>query len=233
MGRQVSSWVPSAEIRTRNSAAKAPDFDNGGHDAGDRGGGSLVHVRGPGVKGHGRHLEGEAHQQQTATGVQQTRVQHDVLTQEVGDAREIGRSRRAIDQRGAVDEDRRGEAAQQEVLERSLVRGRTVSIETDQHVKPDGENLQPEEDDDQVVGLNHQQRTRTGGQRQDVKVSPGDALAPRPVVSHEGRQQHRASDGHVAHHRETVQHHGVRHAGRRSVVGDVVPLEEGVDDDRD
>ncbi len=108
-----------------------------------------------------------------------------------------------------------------------------MTIEAHQHVEPNGEDLEPQEDDDQVISRDHEQRPRGGGQRQDVKVRPRDALALRPVVGHQGREQnpHRNDDG--AHDREAVEHHRVGDRGRGPVVGDVGPLEKGDDDRRD
>ncbi len=108
-----------------------------------------------------------------------------------------------------------------------------MAIESDQHVEADREDLQPQEDDDQVIRRDHEQRARGGGERQDVKVRPGDAFTFRPVVGHQPGEQYADRDDDGAHDREAVEHDRVSDRRGRPVVGDVGPLEEGDDQRRD
>jgi hypothetical protein len=195
--------------------------------------GAPWYTSGASVKGNRCDLEGKTDEKKCPTGVENSRVQKNVLTQEVRDRREVGRSGRTVDEGRAVDEDGRGESTEQEILQGSLVRGRTVTVKANEHVEADGENLQSEEDDDEIVGLHHQERARARSERQDVKVRAGDALALGPVVGHECGKQHRRSDRHVANDGEPVQHDGVRHGRRRAMVRDVRPLKPCVDQYRD
>ena len=160
IGRHVSSCVPSAEMSTRISARERTDLDDRGHEAGDRRRRPLVDVGRPEVERHRRDLEGEADEQQGAAGVEQAGAQQDVPAEEVRDRRQVRRARRAVDQGRAVDEDRRGEPAEQEVLQRGLRGRRAMPVEGDEHVEADREDLEAEEDDDQVVRLGHQHRAR-------------------------------------------------------------------------
>ena len=105
------------------------DLDDRGHEAGHRRRRPLVDVGRPEVEGHRGDLEGEADEQQRAAGVQETRAKNHVGAEEVRDRRQVRRSGRPVDQGGAVDEDRRGEPAEQEVLERRLGGLRAVAVE--------------------------------------------------------------------------------------------------------
>ncbi len=79
--------------------------------------------------------------------------------------------------------------AQQEVLQRRLGRLVARPVKARQHVETNRENLEPEEDDDEVIGLDHQERTRTRRERQDVEISARDTFAQRPVVRDQRREQ--------------------------------------------
>ncbi len=58
----------------------------------------------------------------------------------------------AEDQRNAVQHEAGGKRAQQEILERGFFRFDVRAGETGQDVKRDGEQLERQEDDDQIVG---------------------------------------------------------------------------------
>ena len=173
-----------------------PRLGHGGHEAGHRGGRALVDVGRPHVERHRRHLEGEADQHQGQAGQQEPVGEHDVLGEEVGDLGQVGRPGGAVGERDAVDEDGRGEAAEDEVLERRFTRGGPAVIERGEDVEGDGEDLQAEEDDDQVVGRAHQHGPRGRHQGQHVELRARDALPSEVAVGHQRGEQHGRGDEH-------------------------------------
>ena len=116
---------------------EAAHLGHRGHEPGHRRRRALVDVGRPHVERHGGHLEGEADQQQGHPGQQHPVGGHHVVGQEVGDLGEVGGAGGAVDEGDAVDEDGRGEAAQDEVLERRLPRGGPPVVEGGQHVEGD------------------------------------------------------------------------------------------------
>ena len=96
----------------------------GGEEPGDPSRRPLVDVGGPDVEGRRRDLEGHPHQQQGQAGEQHPRAEDDGAAQVVGDAADPvdgGRPGGGEDQGHPVEEHRRGEGPEQEVLQRGLV----------------------------------------------------------------------------------------------------------------
>ena len=67
-------------------------------------------------------------------------------------------------------------------------------VEGGQHVEGDGEDLEAQEDDDQVVGRAHQHGPRRRDHGQDVELRALDPLAPQVAVGHQGGEQHGDGD---------------------------------------
>ncbi len=112
----------------------------------------------------------------------------------LGDARgqlvEQHRARRAVQQRDAVEEEAGREGAQQEVLQRALVRRRLLADEPGQDVEADRHRLQPDEQRDQAAGRGQRHHARRG--EQDERVH----LAVVPTQAREVRDRERdAGDG--------------------------------------
>ena len=119
-GCQSARSVGKEETNTRSRAAKAPTLATAAMNPVTGEGDALVDVGRPHVEGHRGHLEAEADQQEGQPGEQHPVVGHHVAGQEVGDLGEVGRSGGAVDQGDAVDEHRRREGAEDEVLEAGL-----------------------------------------------------------------------------------------------------------------
>ncbi len=199
---------------------------HGRHESGHGGRGTLVHVRRPHVEGHRRHLEGEADQHQGEPGQQQAVGQDDVLGQVVRNLGQVRRPGGPVGQRDAVDEDGRGEAAQDEVLERRLAGCGALVVEGGQHVQGEGEDLEAEEDDDQVVGHPHHHGAGGREHRQHVELRAVRAFPAQVAVRHERGEQHGDGDQHGDEHAEAVHDDGVFDVGVRAVLLHVVPLPE-------
>ena len=127
-----------------------------GHEPGRRRGGALVDVRCPHVERHGRNLEAEADEEQTEPREQDPVGGDDVGAQEGRDLREVGRPCCAVNQSDAVDEDGRGERAEDEVLHGGLARFTAPRVHPREDVERDRHDLEGDEDEDQVVGRGHE-----------------------------------------------------------------------------
>jgi hypothetical protein len=101
--------------------------------------------------------------------------------QEADDACQVRRPGGSVGQGHAVEEEARGESAQEEVLESRLAGLQPSAVEAGQHVKGDGKDLQCQEDDDQVGGGAHQHHA-SGGQEEQGVVLAGGHFFPNHVL---------------------------------------------------
>ena len=142
----------------------------------------------------------------------------------MGDARERRGPGSAVHERDAVEEDRRGERAEHEVLDPRLLRAEAPAVERGEHVQRDRQDLEREEHDDQVVrGGHHEHPERREDDQREIFGS-FELLAPQVRDRHE--QRHRRRDHHddAEEHAEAVDAHHAAHRGDRPVVADVHPL---------
>ena len=93
------------------------------------------------------------------------------------DAGEVGRAGRAVDERDAVEEHRRRERAEQEVLEAGLLRREAPAVERGEHVQRDRQDLERQEDRDEVVGRRHQHHAGGRAEHQREVLGPLEVLA--------------------------------------------------------
>ena len=194
------------------------------HERGDRAGCALVDVGRPHVERHRRDLEPEADDQQRDAGEQRAVLVERVPGEEARDPGEGGGAGRAVHQRHAVEEDRRREGAEHEVLDAGFLRREAAAVECHQHVERDRQRLERHEHDDQVVGRGHDDHRR-GRQRQHREVF-GDLEARGPDVA-DGEQQgqeQRGDDEDAEEHRERVDVHHRRQGDDGAVVAEMAPL---------
>ena len=88
-------------------------------------------------------------------------------------------------------------------------------VERGEDVEGDGEDLQAEEDDDQVVGRPHQHRSRRRHQGENVELGAVDPLPPEVAVGHQRGEEHGGRHQHGDQHAEAVHDDGVRDVGVR------------------
>ena len=150
-----------------------------------------------------------------------------VVGQEVGDLGQVGRAGRAVGEGDAVDEDRRGEPAQHEVLERRLARLGPLVVEGGQHVERDRQDLEAQEHDDQVVGLAHEDGPGRRDHGQHVQLGPLGPLPLEVALGHQGRERHGHGHEHGDEHAEPVDHHRVGDRRVGPAVLEVGPLPPG------
>src|ERR1035437_2744441 len=127
---------------------------SGGEERGDGGRRALVDVGRPYLEGRGGDFEGQSDEHQGGGDGQDgvgCLVQNGAANQQQVDA-----AGGAVDQRHAVQEEGGGEAAEQEILERRLVRALIVAQIAGQDIARDGGDLEANEDHDQVVRGGHQ-----------------------------------------------------------------------------
>ena len=140
-----------------------------GHEGGNGCGRPFVHVGGPHVERHESHLEGEPDQDHGHAGQEEACREGTLRVGEgVGDPAQVGRAGRAVGERDPVEQYRRGERSQQEILHRRLVRGFGVAAVTGQDVERDREDLDAEKERDQIEGLREEHHAR--GAEEDQRV---------------------------------------------------------------
>ncbi len=143
------------------------------------------------------------------------------------DLAEVGRPGGAVGEGDPVEEDGRGERPQHEVLDRRLSRLGAPGVVAGQHVQGDGEDLQPQEQHDQVVGARHEHGARRREHGQHVELGAVEAFLAQVGVGRQGRHDERRSDQQREEHAEPV--HGDGSGDRRvPAPSDVVPQQVGV-----
>jgi hypothetical protein len=146
------------------------------------------------VERHRRDLESEPDQQEAQAERRHRREGR--AGQPLADERQIRGTGSAEDEGDAVQQERGGERADQEVLERGLRRGAPEAVVARQDVDGDRHHLQPQERDDQVLGGGQEHHAHGGEQHQDVVLRGEQALAIEVAqgVQHRrrrGREDHR------------------------------------------
>ena len=161
---------PNATKSTRRIAAERGDLGARGHERRHRGRRALVDVRGPGVERADRGLEHQADDEQRQPAEQQS-VRAGRARRGGGDLGKPHRAGVAVEQREAVEEERRRERAEQEVLDRRLLREQPASAGQPAHqVQRQAEHLERDEHRQQVVGRDegHHPAEREQRERDDL-----------------------------------------------------------------
>ena len=192
----------AATTSTRMSAAKAAALEPVAMNAVIAGRRALVHVGRPHVERHRGDLEAEA----TRSSPRPSRNSGSRGPRPTagGDRGRAGRAGGAVDERDAVEQERRGERAEQEVLQRGLAGVQPLLEEPGQHVERQRHELEGQEHHDQVVGRgqqHHARRSRTARARSTRPTrrrpgadSPSTAAPParRGVARSPGRRRARS-----------------------------------------
>ncbi len=154
----------------------------------------LIHVGGPHVERRRRHLEGETHDQERHSGEEDALPEQESAVEEgthSGDRHGAGGGEGEGD---PVEEHRRGERPEQEVLESGLVGVGTLPGEAGEHVQADREHLEGDEQHHQVARRRHEVRPRPGDQHQHHELGAASRLG-----SHQGPGHHQGERGHREH----------------------------------
>jgi len=129
------------------------------------------------VEGHGAHLEGEAgdhqrHRDEHEAEVDLARgrsLRH--LGERGVDAGEVGVAGGAVEQRAAVEEQRGGEGAEQEVLHGGLRAARRAAAEAGEGVDAERHGLEPEEEREQIPRGGEDDRADRGEGEERVELA--------------------------------------------------------------
>ncbi len=197
----------------------------GRHEARDRSGRALVHVGRPGMERHRRDLEAEADEQQREPGHQRARSRTGCCCARnceipVSEVVPVA----PYDERDPVQEDRRRERAEHEVLDAGFLRAQPAAVECGEHVQRNRQHLEREEHDDQVVRGGHDDHAEAGEEHQREVLGRFELLATQVGDGHQQRERGRDDDEDPEVHAEAVDAHHARHRADRTVVTDVDPL---------
>ena len=205
-----------ATTSTRSIAANAAALPADAMNAGHRRRRALVHVGRPHVERHGGDLEAEADEQQRDAGEHQRVVALDrrrrpwsATPRPISEMFVVPTG--AVDQGDAVEEERRREAAEHEVLDAGLLAlsalRRLLAAST---YKRERQRLEAEEQHDQVVGRRHHDAADRGDQVQGVDLGPVVGLAAQVVVGQERHEQQGDADRDRQEHRRTCRRRSPR-----------------------
>ena len=142
---------------------------------------------------------------------------------------DVRRADGAVDEGDAVEQERRREAAEHEVLDAALGAAELAPVARGEHVEREGERLQPDEQHDQVVRRRHHDAAGRGDEEEGVDLGAVEVLAAQVVVGGEGDQHDGGTDGDGDEQGERVERQRVADQRRRALVGDVVPQEHRQD----
>ena len=169
------------------------DLGRRAHEGGDGGGGALVDVRRPHVERHGRQLEGEAGDDENDADDEAgrrglRRGQH------AGQLGELHRAGEAVGERDAVEQQARGERAQDEVFQPGFGGAELIAGEGAHDVDRQRLQLEPEIQRHQVGGAAHDHHADGAEQDQDRELEPGDAFADVVVQREDGAHARAGED---------------------------------------
>ena len=182
IGCHDAASVGKRRRRTRGAGPRSRRPWRRGHEPGRGRRRSLVDVGRPHVERHRRDLEAEADEEQRRARRAARRSEVRTLrARKAAISAEVRRARGAVGEGDAVDEDRRGERAEDEVLHRRLADAASRAGRTRRARRGDREDLEAEEDEDQVVRRRHEHRA--GAEiRASTKYS-GPPMPSAPQVS--------------------------------------------------
>ena len=194
--------VPGAplegDVEHPQDRAKGADLGRCRHERGDRRGRALVDVRRPGLERDCPDLEQQPHRQHGDAEEQQDIALAGQLRR-VGDRTDVDAAGVAVEQRDAVDEEGGGERAEQEVLDRCLLRQQAATAgEPGHQVEREAQDLERHEHEQQVVGggEEHHPAEREHREREDLGLHRR-ALRERDVGARargqRGLRHHRAA----------------------------------------
>ncbi len=173
------------EVEDTDQPGETRRLDARRHVGHDRRRSTLVDVGGPGVERRRRHLEPEAHQQHRHAGEEQAVVEQHGGRQVVEDLDEVRAAGGAVGEGDAVEQERRGERPEDEVLHAGFLRRGPPQVHGGEHVDGQREDLEAEEQDDEVVGGGHQDAARGRQEHQDVELGAVHAFPPQVPVGEE------------------------------------------------
>ena len=189
---------------------------------------ALVDVGRPEVERHGGDLEAEPDEEQGDAGEHEgvVALDGDAAGQRGDHLGDVGGPDGAVHEGDAVQQERRGEAAEDEVLDAALGAAGLAAVARGEDVERQRHRLQPDEQHDQVVRRRHHDAARRGDEQQGVDLRTVERLAPEVVVARHGDEDQRGADGDRHEQGERVERQRLADERRRAVVRDVVPQDD-------
>ncbi len=162
-------------------------LDPRGHEAGDRRRRAVVDVRDPHVERHRRYLEPHPDQEKAESDLADDRERRSPCLARA-DRGERGAAGGAPDQRNSVEQKGRGEGSDQEIFEGRLRREHAAPVEPRQDIDRDRHHLEPEEEDDQVLGPGQKHHPDRGEEHEGVVLGSDQ---PFPLEVPQGKKDRR------------------------------------------
>ncbi len=173
----------------------ACQLGRGGEEGHDRGRGAFVDVGRPHVEGRGGDLEGQAakqeHQAEQDPGV-------GAGVHRSGDVGEVCRAGEAVDQRGAVEQQARGQRPQHEILQAGLGGLGVVAAQGGQDVLGQGLQLDADVERDQIARGDHHAHADRRQHDQDRELELGIIARRQPPVAQQHPHRAHGVDGRAA-----------------------------------
>ena len=165
------------------------DFGGGGEEGGDRGGRALIDIGRPHMEGHGGDLEGEG-------GDDEDNAHHhaggDTLLgrERIGQTVKIRGAGEAIDQGCAIEQQARGQGAEDEVFQPGLGGAGIVTVDGGDDVERQAEQFEAHIERHEVIGRDHHHHADGGEEQQHGEFEAREAL-----LFEEIHRQHEAHGG--------------------------------------
>ncbi len=179
-GRPARVGFDQGDVEEAQEGAERCDLGGHRHEGRHRRGGSLVDVGRPLVEGRDRGLEAQPGHAQGDAGQRQHVGREPAPGQLRGDPAEVGRAGRAVDHRQAVEQRRRADRADDQVLQPRLQRVLAAHFRGAEHIQRDRQELEADEQRDGVLGRGEQRHAGDGREQQRVELAVRGFLA-RPV----------------------------------------------------
>ena len=166
-----SQWIARFRGQHRGKAqqeCKGCGFCSRGHQGGHRRGGTLVHVRHPKVEGNDSRLEQQAAHNQGQTHSPEGRPQSHAR---MGQTLDVEGPGGGVNQAGPHQEEGHTKGSQDEVTQACFDGFVPGAPEGRQAIQGDAKQLEPDEEDNHVLGAGHQNHADGGGDQQSVVLS--------------------------------------------------------------
>jgi hypothetical protein len=139
---------------------------------------------------------------------------------------------RFVDEGDAVEEERRGKPAEDEVLETRFLALFTATVACGENVEREAQGFEAEEQHDEILCGHHDDAADRGSEVQNEEFGAVFTFAHEVVARGEAREQHRDTDRDGAEHRKVIERKRISDDRFRSTVAEVVPQEETKNDRR-
>ena len=205
---------PLVDLGAEGDVEEAQEDGEGGglggdrHEGRDRGRRPLVDVRRPLVEGGDRGLEGEADGGHRDPDQDQRVAQHPLVGDPDRDPGEVGRAGAAVEEGHPVEQRRRADRADDQVLEPGLERALAPQVGRAEDVERDREGLDRDEEGDQVARLGEQDHAQHRADQQRVVLARAGFLGRRLADREQDGEGRHPDRDQRERDRQVVEHQG-------------------------